>query len=116
VGTFSQQRCDYPKIAAQLAEEISKGRFKRGILICKTGIGNSIVANRFKGVRAGLCYNLKAVRLSRQHNDTNILVLGAEFVPKRLVKRMVNLWLNTAFLGGRHKRRLNQIKEIERCI
>jgi len=115
VGTYSNDSCDYPDFAFKVAKAISENKYKRGILICKTGIGNSIVANRFKGVRAALCYNLKAVRLSRQHNDANILVLGAEFVKIPLAKRMVKLWLDTPFLKGRHKRRLNKIKAIEEC-
>jgi len=115
-GTDSLDSCDYPVFAAAVAKEVSKNRYNMGILICKTGIGNSIVANRFKGVRAALCYNLKACRLSREHNNANILVLGAAFVRPALAKRMVNLWLNTPFLGGRHQRRLNKIKEIEKEI
>jgi len=115
VGTYSTDSCDYPDFAFKVAKAVSENKYKRGILICKTGIGNSIVANRFKGVRAALCYNLKATRLSRQHNDSNILVLGAEFIKAPLAKRMVSLWLDTAFLKGRHKRRLNKIKAIEEC-
>jgi ribose 5-phosphate isomerase B len=114
VGTYSNESCDYPDFALKVAKAISENKYKMGILICKTGIGNSIVANRFGGVRAALCYNLKATRLSRQHNDSNILVLGAEFVKVPLAKRMVWLWLNTSFLKGRHKRRLDKIKEIEK--
>ncbi|MCM8782990.1 MAG: ribose 5-phosphate isomerase B, partial [Candidatus Omnitrophica bacterium] len=87
VGTFSDESCDYPEFAFKVASSVSKKEFYRGILVCKTGIGNSIVANRFKGVRAALCYNLKATRLSRQHNDANILVLGAEFLSLGLAKR-----------------------------
>ncbi|MCM8800019.1 MAG: ribose 5-phosphate isomerase B [Candidatus Omnitrophica bacterium] len=113
VGTFSNESCDYPEFAYLVAKDVSEGRYKRGILICKTGIGNSIVANRFKGVRAALCYNLKATQLSREHNDSNILVLGADFVSSNLAIRILNVWLNTPFLGGRHKRRLNKIKKIE---
>ena len=113
IGTYSSERCDYPQIAYRLANQISLGKIKKGILICNTGIGNSIVANRLPGVRAALCYNIKAARLSRQHNDSNILVLGAAFLKNSLVLRLVNIWLKTKFLGGRHKRRLNQIKEIE---
>jgi ribose 5-phosphate isomerase B len=114
LGTYSPQRCDYPLFAARLCRFISGGRFKRGILICKSGIGNSIVANRFPGVRAALCYNLKAARLSRQHNDSNVLVLGSAFVNNDSAKKIVTAWLNTAFKGGRHARRLNLIKKIER--
>jgi len=115
-GTYSTQRCDYPLIAGKLAEAVSKGKYERGILICYTGIGNSIVANRLKNVRAALCYNIKAARLSRAHNDSNLLVLGAAFLRPEMAKRILSVWLNTAFAGGRHRRRLNQLKRIERTI
>jgi ribose 5-phosphate isomerase B len=113
LGTDSKIRCDYPQFAYALAKEVSRGVFKRGILICKSGIGNSIVANKFPRVRAALCYNIKAARLSRQHNDSNILVLGSAFVNKKSAERIVGVWLNTDFEGGRHKRRLSQIRKIE---
>ncbi|MFH1578224.1 MAG: ribose 5-phosphate isomerase B [Candidatus Omnitrophota bacterium] len=113
VGTDSSASCDYPQIAYNLASKIASGKFSKGILICYTGIGNSIVANRLPGIRAALCYNIKAARLSRQHNDSNILILGAAFVDAALAKRLTGLWLKTEFLGGRHKRRLNQIKGIK---
>lgn len=116
LGTCSQERCDYPQFSFSLAKEISLGNYSRGILICKTGIGNSIVANRLPGVRAALCYNMKAARLSREHNDSNVLVLGSAFVSAELAKRILQVWLNTDFLGGRHKRRLDQIKKIEKMI
>ena len=116
IGTYSLRRCDYPQIAYGLAYQISLGKFSRGILICNTGIGNSIVANRLPGVRAALCYNIKAARLTRQHNDSNVLVLGAAFMKGSQASRIVGVWLKTRFLGGRHKRRLNQIKDIERNI
>ena len=116
VGTHSPERCDYPQIAYNLAYQISSGKFSKGILVCNTGIGNSIVANRFPGIRAALCYNLKAARLSRQHNDSNVLVLGAAFISNPLAKRIVRVWIKTGFLGGRHRRRLSQIKRIEKNI
>ncbi|MCM8770333.1 MAG: ribose 5-phosphate isomerase B [Candidatus Omnitrophica bacterium] len=116
IGTYSLESCDYPLIAYNLAKEISQAKFKRGILICKTGIGNTIVANKLIGVRAALCYNIKAARLSRQHNDANVLVLGAEFVKSALAKRIVWTWLITPFVGGRHLRRIRQIKRIERGL
>ena len=114
LGTHSLERCDFPEYAYALAKSISSGKSSRGILICKSGIGNSIVANRLPGVRAALCYNLKVAKLSREHNDSNVLVLGSAFVKAKIAKRMVLAWLNTRFLGGRHRRRLNQIREIER--
>jgi len=114
LGTYSKVRCDYPLTAYALAKEITQGKYKQGILICQTGIGNSIVANRFPRVRAALCYNVKAARLSREHNDSNILVLGSTFVKSGLAKRVLNTWLTTQFKRGRHQRRLNQLKKIER--
>jgi len=116
LGPFTDERCDYPGFASSLASNISKGKFKRGILICKSGIGNSIVANRFPGVRAALCFNVLSAKLSREHNDSNVLVLGSLFVKPDLAKSITRVWLKTEFLGGRHKRRLNQIREIERKI
>jgi len=119
LGTYSKERCDYPEIAYNLAKEVGRGKYRQGILICKTGIGNSMVANRVSGVRAALCYNVKATRLSREHNDSNILVLGSSFVNPGLAKRILDVWLKTKFSGGRHLRRLNQIRKIEkelRCV
>ncbi len=116
LGAFSQNRCDYPEFAYSLASKISRGQFKNGILICKSGIGNSIVANRLPGVRAALCYNVKAARLSREHNDSNVLILGALFVNAALAKKIAGIWLSTKFVGGRHKCRLEQIRALERKI
>ena len=116
LGTYSQERCDYPLYAYELAKNISSGKFKRGILICKSGVGTSIVANRLPGVRAALCDNLKITKLSRQHNDSNVLVLGSAFVKADLAKRMVWAWLNTKFLGGRHLRRIRLINQIDKRI
>ena len=112
-GCFSEESCDYSAYAYAVAKEVSSGRCSKGILICKSGIGNSIAANKVKGARAALCYNVKAARLSRQHNDANLLVLGSVFVKETLAKRILNVWLNTEFEGGRHLRRVQQIKEIE---
>jgi RpiB/LacA/LacB family sugar-phosphate isomerase len=111
LGTHSGQRCDYPEFAYALARRIASGRYRRGILICKSGIGSSIAANRLPRVRAALCYNEKAARLSREHNDSNVLVLGAAFVNTKQAKRITNAWLRTAFLGGRHKRRIRLIEK-----
>ena len=103
-------------IAYNLAKEISSGKAKRGILICKSGIGTTIVANRLPGVRAALCHNLKITKLSRQHNDSNVLVMGSAFVKPDLAKRMVLAWLNTKFLGGRHLRRIKLINQIDKQL
>lgn len=113
-GAHAPLSCDYPDYAYALAAGVSTGKYKKGILICKTGIGNAIVANRLPGVRAALCYNLRAVRLSRQHNDSNVLVLGSLFVKEGMAKKMVATWFKTKFKGGRHQRRLNKIKDIEK--
>jgi ribose 5-phosphate isomerase B len=116
LGTYSKESCDYPQFAYTLAKKISEKKFRRGILICKTGIGNSIMANRLRGVRAALVYNVRAARLSRKHNDSNVLVLGAAFVNKDLAKRIIDAWLKTEFQGERHLRRLNLIKKLEKKI
>lgn len=116
LGPNNEERCDYPKFASSLAKEISRGNYQRGILICKTGIGNSIVANKLPFVRAALCCNLRSAKLSREHNDSNILVFGSLFVSPPLAKKIASLWLNTDFEGGRHKKRLNQIRDIEKKI
>ncbi len=114
LGTYSPERCDYPEFACKLAKEVSAGRFKKGILICHTGIGNSIAANRFAGVRASLCYNVKAARLTREHNDSNVLVLGSCFTGADLARKITKVWLEAKFSGGRHKRRLDLLKKIEK--
>lgn len=114
LGTYSKESCDYPVLAYNLAKKISEKKYNRGILICYTGIGNSMVANRLPDVRAALCYNVKAARLSREHNNSNVLVLGSAFVNETQAKRIIYIWLKTGFLGGRHARRLNQLRKIEK--
>ncbi|MFA6216806.1 MAG: ribose 5-phosphate isomerase B [Candidatus Omnitrophota bacterium] len=116
LGTYSAERCDYPEYAYALAKEIAQKKYKRGILVCKSGIGNSIVANRLPGVRAALCYNVKAAQLSREHNDSNVLVMGSAFVSLPLAKKMAAAWLAAEFQGGRHQKRLDLIKKIEKQI
>ncbi|MDD5120280.1 MAG: ribose 5-phosphate isomerase B [Candidatus Omnitrophica bacterium] len=116
LGTYSRERCDYPLYAYELAKAISFKKARRGILICKSGVGTSIVANRVPGVRASLCHNLKIAKLTRQHNDSNVLVLGSGFVKPDLAKKMVIAWLNTKFLGGRHLRRVKLINRIDKLI
>jgi ribose 5-phosphate isomerase B len=116
MGTHSEESMDYPETAAAVARAVARGRVRRGVLICKSGIGNSIAANKVRGARAALCYNLKAAELSRRHNDANILVLGALFVPPARARRICAAWLKTDFEGGRHRRRLKKIERIEkRC-
>ena len=109
MGTDSNTPVDYPIVAHKVAGRISNGEFNRGILICGSGIGMSIVANRYAKVRAALCHNLFTVKLSRLHNDANILVLGGRVLGLGLVFDMVDLFLQTEFEGGRHQRRLDEI-------
>ena len=116
LGTYSKERCDYPLYAYELAKRISQGKARRGILICKSGIGTSIVANRLPGVRASLCHNVKIAKLTREHNDSNVLVLGSGFVKLDLAKKMVSAWMETKFLGGRHLRRVKLINRIDKLI
>jgi ribose 5-phosphate isomerase B len=114
LGTFSEDSVDYPEFAAQVAEKVSTGRFERGILICGTGIGMSIVANKFRGVRAALVNDLYSSRFSREHTDANILVMGGRVVGKDVAKEIVRIWLETPFAGGRHQRRLEKIEALEK--
>lgn len=109
VGAFSMEPVDYPLVGHELAKHIAEGSFTRGILICGSGIGMSIVANRHRKVRAALCHNLYTVRLSRKHNDANVLVLGGRVLGTGLALEMVELFLNIDFEGGRHMRRVEEI-------
>ena len=109
-GTFSEDSMDYPLVAHKVSKAISEGEFERGILICGTGIGMSVVANRYPGVRACLCHNLFTARLSREHNDANILVMGGRVIGKGIAIEMVELFLRMSFDGGRHEQRLNLIE------
>jgi len=105
---------DYPDFGTLLAQKVSKGELKRGILICGTGIGMSIVANKFPGVRAALVNDLYSARCSREHNDSNVLVIGGRVVGKELAKEIARVWLNTSFAGGRHQKRLEKIEALEK--
>lgn len=115
VGTDREDvPCDYPKMAYDVATRVAKSRGGRGILVCMSGIGHSIAANKVPGVYAALCYNREAAALSRQHNNSNVLVLGAKFVNEKEMFEIIKIWLNEKFEGGRHLRRVNQIKAMER--
>ncbi len=111
-GCYNTDSVDYPDIAKKVAEAVAEGDFERGILICDTGIGMSITANKVKGIRAALCHDIVSARRARLHNDANILCLGAgegqEGVPE-----IVQTYLSTEFEGGRHQRRLDKVKAIE---
>jgi len=114
LGVESEAPADYPDIGSAVAEKISRGEYERGILICGSGIGMSIVANRFSGVRAALCHDLYTARVSREHNDANVLVLGGRLIGKGLAREILKVWLESEFQGGNHQRRLDKIKSIER--
>ena len=106
--------CDYPQFSYKVAKAVAAHKDSRGILVCMTGIGHTIAANKVPGVYAALCYNRRAAKLSREHNNANVLVLGAKFVRRQDMKDIILTWLQTPFEGGRHQRRVNQIKRIER--
>lgn len=110
LGTHSLDSVDYPDFAHRLAEEIVSGRFARGVLVCGTGIGVSIAANRHHGVRAALAWNEETARLSRQHNDANVLALGNRTLDHDFALRVLDAWLDTPFEGGRHARRVARIE------
>lgn len=113
-GISDDQPGDYPDIALRVAEKVARKICEFGILIDAVGIGSAIAANKIKGIRAAVCYDVEAARSSRLHNDANVLSLGANFVNRGLARRIVKIWLETSFEGGRHARRLAKIEEIER--
>jgi ribose 5-phosphate isomerase B len=114
-GTYDTKSVDYPTYALKAAEVVSEGRCEKGILVCSTGIGISIAANKVKGIRAALCSDLLSARLTREHNNTNVLALGAYIVGKQLALAIVDTWLSTPFSGvDRHQRRNDAITEIEK--
>ena len=114
VGTNDEKSVDYPDVAAIVARMVSKNEVDRGILICGTGLGMAIVANKFPGVRAAPCHDAVTAELSRRHNDLNVLCLSGDILGERLVDRLVETWLNAEFEGGRHLRRVEKVKAIER--
>ncbi len=105
-GTDSKDSCDYPEFALKVARTVLKKKADRGILICNSGIGMAMAAGSIKGIRAANCFNLSNARFSREHNNANVLTLGAEFINARKAKQMVDIWLKTGFSGGRHERRV----------
>jgi ribose 5-phosphate isomerase B len=105
---------DYPDIAQKVGEAVASGNFDQGILICNTGIGMSIAANKIRGIRAALCCDVFSARRARQHNDANVLCLRGENIDDRLVLEIVSTFLNTDFEGGRHLRRVSKIRALER--
>ena len=115
-GTCTPDMCDYPQFGFRAARSVSTGEAARGIIICKTGIGMAIIANKLPRVRAGVCNSEEDALSARQHNDVNMLVLAAKKVKEKKAIGIVNVWLKTKALGGRHRRRVEQIAELERKV
>ncbi len=114
MGAFNEESVDYPDFGVLVAEKVSRGELEKGILICGTGVGMSIVANKFPRIRAALANDLYSSRCSRAHNDANILIIGGRILGKELAKEIVKVWLETPFAGGRHRRRLEKIEALEK--
>lgn len=109
-GTYTNAPVDYPIYIRQVAEAVSRGEFERGIVLGGSGNGEAIVANKVSGIRCALCWNEESARLSREHNDANVLSLGQRLISEECARDIVTIWLNTAFQGGRHLRRIEQIE------
>lgn len=113
LGTHGNESVDYPDFGAALAKRVASGEFDRGILICGSGIGISIAANKIKGIRAALCHNLYTAEMARRHNDANIIAMGGRVVDETTAVAMTEIFLNTEFEGGRHARRVEKISALE---
>jgi len=116
LGPHSGDSVDYPDYGIKLAEAVAEKKVERGIVICGTGIGMSIVVNRYPGIRGTLCSDVFTAKLCREHNDSNILVMGGRVIGKGLAAEIVDIWLNTPFEGGRHQRRLDKINQIDASL
>ena len=112
-GCFSTDSCDYPDFGAAAARAVAAGECERGIVVCTTGIGMSIVANKIPGIRCAHCADSLEAEMTRRHNDANMLAIGAGFTGKNLAERMVEVFLSTDFEGGRHERRVNKLNAIQ---
>lgn len=112
-GTHSEESVDYPDFARPVAEGVASGDYDRGILVCGTGIGMSIAANKVKGVRAALCHDCFSAKATREHNDSNVLCLGERVVGRGLALEIAQIWLGTEFAGDRHQRRIDKITALE---
>jgi len=112
-GTHSKDSCDYPMIGFEVAQAVGEGKAGRGVLICKTGVGMSIIANKVHGVRAAAVYDVDMAKSSREHNDCNVLVLAAHYTNTKKSMEILKVWLATEHTEDRHVRRVNQIKDIE---
>lgn len=112
-GTFTKESCDYPDFAAPAARAVASGECERGVLVCTTGIGVCITANKIKGVRCALLSDMLSAKMTRMHNDTNMMAIGQGVVGPMLAMQIVDVWMNTDFEGGRHQRRIDKIKALE---
>ena len=112
-GTHSKESCDYPMIGFEVAKAVSEGKVKRGVLICKTGVGMVIIANKLHGVRAAACYDVDMARSSREHNDCNVMVLAASYTDGKKATEIARAWLSAEHVEDRHARRVKQIKDYE---
>ncbi len=116
LGTHDTISCDYSDYAIMVSEKVASGEYDRGILICGTGIGMCIASNKVKGVRAALVENIYSARLTREHNNTNVLCIGGRVVGPEIAKEIVKIWLGTEFIGGKHERRVGKITAYENKI
>lgn len=114
VGTYSTDSVDYPDYAEKVGKAIENGEAEQGILVCGSGIGVAIAANKMRGIRAAQAWNEETARLSRQHNDANVLTIGARVTPREEIPKIVKSWLETDFEGGRHERRVEKIMDLEK--
>ena len=112
-GTYSKDSCDYSDFAAPAAKAVASGECERGIVCCTTGIGVSITANKVKGIRCALVHDLLTARMTRQHNNTNVLAMGAGIIGEMTALQIADIWLETEFEGGRHERRVNKVMALE---
>ena len=113
IGTYSEESCDYPVYAEKAARGVAEGKYEKGILICGTGIGMSLAANKIKGIRCAVLSDCFSAEMCRAHNDANMIALGGRVIGGELAKRMVDLFLDTPFMGGRHARRVDLIRALE---
>lgn len=116
MGCYSEDSCDYPDYAKKVARAVSLERADRGILVCGTGIGMAMTANKFPGVRAAVCWNAKSAQLAAEHNQANILCISGWLIPAPTAIRIVKTWLATSFAGGRHLRRIKKIAQLETTL
>lgn len=113
VGTFGTDSVDYPDIAEKVYADVVSGEANRGIVLCGTGLGISIAANKIKGIRCALCHDVYSAKMSREHNNANVLAMGGRVIGFGLAGEIVRAWLSTEFAGGRHERRVNKIMALE---